>query len=136
MDASSGWQKATTITNELHCVGRDSSDRIFALEANGEYNYKLHSITPTLPISVSITPAASSYNFAGSVISSTVAVSAFGADGARIAATVGLTISGSTMDFSAGVSTVNVTTSTSGDTNQAIRITGAGFSDILAAIAL
>ena len=136
MDASSGWQKATTITSELHCVGRDSSDRIFALEANGEYNYKLHSITPTLPISVSITPAASSYNFAGSVISSTVAVSAFGADGARIAATVGLTISGSTMDFSAGVSTVNVTTSTSGDTNQAIRITGAGFSDILAAIAL
>lgn len=136
MDGTNGWQKATTITSELHCVGRDSADRILALEANGTNNFKLHAITPTLPVSVSITPAAASYNYTGSIINSTIAVSAFGADGARIAATVGLTISGSTMDFSSGVTTVNVTTSTSADVSQAFRVTGAGFSDILAAIAL
>jgi hypothetical protein len=136
MDGTNGWQKATTITTELHCVGRDSADRIFALEANGSGNFKLHAITPTLPVSVSITPAAASYNYTGSIINSTIAVSAFGADGARIAATVGLTISGSTMDFSSGVTTVNINTSTSADVSQAFRITGAGFSDILAAIAL
>mgnify|MGYP003651465905 FL=1 len=136
MDGTSGWQKATTITTELHCIGRDSADRIFALEPSSSSNFKLHAITPTLPVSVSVTPAAASYNYTGSIINSTIAVSAFGADGARIAATVGLTINGSTMDFSSGVTTVNVTTSTSADVSQAFRVTGAGFSDILAAIAL
>ena len=136
MDGTNGWQKATTITTELHCIGRDSADRIFALEPSSSSNFKLHAITPTLPVSVSVTPAAASYNYTGSIINSTIAVSAFGADGARIAATVGLTINGSTMDFSSGVTTVNVTTSTSADVSQAFRVTGAGFSDILAAIAL
>jgi len=132
--AANGWVKTSTIPYTLTGVGRDSTDRIFAVaDEAGSYG-TVHMITPTIPVTVVITPAATTYNYSGSNINSTIAVSAYGIDGTRIATTVNLTVAGSTIEFSGGATTTAVTTSASADTNVNITITGAGLSDILANI--
>ena len=132
--SANGWSKTSTIPYTLAGVGRDTTDRIFAVADEAGAHGTLHLITPTIPVTVVLTPAATSYNYSGSNINSTIAVSAYGIDGTRIATTVNLTVAGTTIQFSGGATTTAVTTSTTADTNVNITITGAGLSDILANI--
>ena len=133
-NATNGWEKTATIPHSLVTVGRDASDRIYGVADEGGTYATLHLITATVPVTVTITPASTTYDYSGSNINSTVAVSAYGIGGTRIATTVNLTISGDTMEFSGSAKTTSVTTSTTQDTNVNIVVTGAGISEILANI--
>ena len=91
-------------------------------------------MTPTLPVTVSITPENTSYSYAGSNINTFVNVSAINASGARIATSVKLVIEGSSMTFSDSTTTKTVTTLTTGDLQVDTIITGAGFTNVTASI--
>lgn len=135
-DATNGWEKTSTLPFQFWAVGRDSTDKIYALAYNSNDYADIHLITPTVPVSIALTPASTTYDYQGTTISTTVGVSAYNSDGARIATTVNLTIDGSTMNFGSGATTATVTTSTSADVSQALEITGAGFSDIIARVSI
>lgn len=133
-NATDGWVKTTTFPYQVWSIGRDSAGKVYATTYNSGGYVDIHLITATTPTSVVITPASSTYDYQGTTIDSTVAVSAFGSDGERLALSVDLEIEGSTMTFGDGTTTATVTTSDSADVNQAIKITGAGFSDIIARV--
>jgi hypothetical protein len=135
-DTSNGWEKTSTLPYQFWSVGRDSTDKIYATAYNSSGYVDLHLITPTVPVSITLTPASSTYDYQGTTINTTVGVSAFNSNGDRIATTVSLTIDGSTMNFGSGATTATVTTSTSSDVSQALEITGAGFSDIIARVSI
>ena len=78
---STGWTLASSIPGTFHQVGRDSLGRIWGMEkAPGGGIADLHLLSVNLPYSVSITPAATSYNYSGSTIATSVAVSAYGVE--------------------------------------------------------
>jgi len=130
---TNGWELTSTIIEKFHMVGRDSTDRIWAVASSGDgYTASYHVLTPTIPTKITIDPASSSYDYQGSNINSTVNISAYNINNERIAVDVALSIDGSTMTFGDGGTTATITTSTTGETSQAIIITGAGLSDIIA----
>lgn len=134
---SAGWGETSSITNVVTAVGRDSLDRIWYCQEDGEVgsNYpELHLLTPTLPVTVTIAPENASYSYAGSNINTFVNVSAINASGARIATSVKLVIEGSSMTFSDGTTTKTVTTLTTGDLQVDTIITGAGYTNVTASI--
>jgi hypothetical protein len=132
-----GWVLTTTYAGKFTSLGRDTTDRIWATEVGAFNSYaSIHIITPSIPVKISITPAATNYNYAGSDINTTVVISAYNASGDRIAVDVALTIDGSTMNFGGGATTTTVTTSTTADVSQAVVITGAGLSDIVASVSI
>jgi hypothetical protein len=133
-DASLGYVRTASLPFQFWGVGRDSNDRIYALGYNSGGYVDIHTISQTVPINIVITAASASYDYQGSVISSTVAISAYNASGDRIATTVNLVIEGSTMTFGDDSVSTSVTTSTSADVSQAIKIIGAGFSNIVASV--
>jgi len=134
---STGWGETATVDSIVTACGRDSLDRIWYCQEDGEVgsNYpELHLLTPTLPVTVSITPENTSYSYAGSNISTYVNVSAINASGARIATSVKLVIEGSSMTFSDSTTTKTVTTLTTGELQVDTIITGAGFTNVTASI--
>lgn len=133
---TNGWVKTGTIPGKFYGVGRDSTDRIWAIQGDQGQYMNTHIITPTTPISITVTPASATYNYTGTTINSTIDVSAYDIQGNRIATNVALTIDGSTMTFGDDTTSATVTTSTSAETSQAIKITGAGLSDIVANVSL
>lgn len=135
-DNTNGWVKTGSIPGTFVAVGRDSTDRIWAYAASNEQWGEIHIINPTTPIKVTITPASATYNHTGTTITSTVDVSAYDINGARVATSVALTIEGTTMTFGDDTKSATVTTSANAETSQAIKITGAGLSDIVANISL
>lgn len=135
-DTTNGWEKTSTLPYQFWAVGRDSGDKIYAASYNSSGYVDIHLITPTVPVSITLTPASSTYDYQGTTINTTVGVSAYNSAGDRIATSVSLTIDGSTMNFGSGATTATVTTSTSADVSQALEITGAGFSDIIARVSI
>ena len=134
---AAGWGETSSITNVVTAVGRDSLDRIWYCQEDGEVgsNYpELHLLTPTLPVTVTIAPENATYSYAGSNINTFVNVSAINASGARIATSVKLVIEGSSMTFSDGTTTKTVTTLTTGDLQVDTIITGAGYTNVTASI--
>jgi hypothetical protein len=99
---------------------------------------RVHLITPSVPATVSVVTAASSYNYAGSTINSTATVNAYDVNGVRLAVSVTLTVSGTSLvlvnSSSVQVTTLTVTTSTSADTTVNIAIIGAGNSNIITSV--
>ena len=133
---ATGWSLASTITDKIVEIGRDSLDRIWYVTA-GKYGSSypsLHLLTPSLPVTVTLTSAASDYTYSGSNINSTLTVNAINASGARIETNVKLVIEGSSMTFNDGTTIKTVTTSSSGDTSVPIIITGAGYTNVTASI--
>lgn len=133
-NATNGWERTATFPDQVWSVGRDSSGKVYATTYNSSDYVDIHLITTATPTSIVITPASPTYDYQGTTIDTTVAVSAYGTDGSRLAVTVDLEIDGNTMTFGDGTTTATVTTSDSADVNQAIKITGAGFSDIIARV--
>jgi hypothetical protein len=134
---STGWQETTSINKQVTSCGRDSDGRIWYVQSSeiqANTAPELHILTPSLPVSITITPELSSYDYAGTPINSYINVSAYSASGARIAADVKLVINGGSMTFSDSTTVKTITTSTSAETQQNIIITGAGFSNITASV--
>jgi len=134
---ATGWGKATTITDHVYGMGRDSLDRMWYVTRSTKWGasyFETHLLTPSLPVTVTVTPASSNYTYAGTTISTNLNVSAFNASGARIATSVKLVIEGASMKFSDNSTVKTVTTTTGGDLAVAVNITGAGFTNVTASV--
>lgn len=135
----SGWTDSATIADTVHAMGRDSLDRIWytTTTTSTTATYAdVHLLSPTLPVSVNITPELSSYAYGGSDIASYIDVSALNASGSRIATNVRLVIEGSSMTFTDGSTVKTVTTLTTGDLQVGTVVKGAGYTNITASIEL
>ena len=134
---SGGWGLTTTIGDFCFGMGRDSLDRIWYATKSTKYTSQhidLHVLSPTLPVTITVTPELAQYNYAGSTINSHLNISALNASGNRIAATVKVAIEGASMKFSDDTVVKEITTSSSGETQQNIKVTGAGFVNITASV--
>lgn len=130
---STGWDLASTINERFSSVGRDSLGRIWALDANVDSKVSdIHLITTDTPVQITVVPENTSYDYTGTTIATYVNVSAYDYTGARMAIGITLEIAGTSMQFSAGASTVNVTTSATAETQVALNIVDGGFSEITA----
>ena len=133
-----GWALTATFPYQFNAVGRDSLGRIWAQD-NGPYNYgRIHLLSGSVPTTVSVVPAQSSYTYAGTTINSTLALNAYDATGARMVANVTLTAGSTALKFVDGssnqVSTITVTTSASVDTTVNIAVIGAGSTSITTSV--
>ena len=135
---SSGWNLTATFPYQFNAVGRDSLGRIWAQD-NGPFNYgRVHLLSGSVPTTVSVVPAQSTYTYAGTTISSTIALNAYDATGARMVANVTLTAGSTALKFVDGssnqVSTITVATSASADTTVNIAVIGAGSTSITTSV--
>ena len=134
---STGWQETVSINKLVTACGRDADGRIWYVQSSDQYSAaqpELHILTPSLPVSITIDPEFSSYDYAGTPINSYIKVSAYSASGVRIAASVKMVINGGSMTFSDSTTVKTITTLTNADLQQNIIITGAGFSNITASV--
>ena len=130
------WTQTVLLPYQMSAVGRDNTGRIWATDVGPLGQGRLHLISPTTPVSITVTPASTNYSYAGSPITSSVAVNAYNNSGARIAVAVKLVISGASMTFANSNLTITVTTSASADTTVPIYITNGGVSNIIASAAI
>lgn len=142
-DNTNGWELTQTITENFCAVGRDRTDRIWAIgqQTSGQY-MDAHVLSLDVPTKVTVTPASSSYNYTGTTINTSVGVSAFNISNERVAKNVKLTIDGTSMQFdsdgngNAGSDSATITTLTNADVTKNVNIVSAGLSDIIANIEL
>ena len=130
------WVQTVNLPYQMSAVGRDNTGRIWATDVGPLGQGRLHLISPTTPVTITVTPASTNYSYAGAPITSSVAVNAYNNSGARIAVAVKLVISGASMTFASSNLTVTVTTSASADTTVPIYITNGGVSNIIASAAI
>lgn len=134
---TTGWNQTTLLPHKVQNIGRDSLDRIWYIRPSSKYGNtkpELHLLTPTLPVTISVTPENAAYTYSGSTITSYIDVSAINASGARIASSVKLVIEGSSMTFSDDSTSKTVTTLTTGELQVATKVISAGFTNISASI--
>jgi hypothetical protein len=135
-DNVNGWDLKSTLPYRYWAVGYDKLGQIWAIgEGNTGYS-DIHLISASLPLTVTISAANESYNYSGSTINSTLSVSAYNLNGVRVETNVTLTIEGSTMTFDDDTASKTITTSASADTSVAIKIIGAGLSNVVASITI
>lgn len=136
---TSGWGLTTTIGQHVLSMGRDSLDRIWYCTPStrhGSENIDIHLLSPTLPVTITVSPELTQYNYAGSTITSYLNISALNASGNRIATTVKVALEGASMTFSDDTVVKEITTSSSGETQANIKVTGAGFVNITASVVI
>lgn len=129
------WNQTANVPYQFYAVGRDNTGRIWGIDPGPGFG-RLHLISSTTPVTVTVTPASTNYQYTGSTITSSVAVNAYDSTGARIATSVKLVINGGSMTFANSNLTTTVTTSASADTTVAIYITNGGVSNIVASAAI
>lgn len=140
-NAALGWSQTASFNYQFNAVGRDSLGRIWAAE-NGPLNGgRLHILSGSVPTTVTVTPAANSYNYSGTTLSTTYNVDAFDITGARIAANVTLTANGSSIRFftnniAVTTSTISVFTSNSATTVVNAAVVNSGTSTISTTVTL
>lgn len=133
---TSGWVLTATLPFQFMGVGRDSTNRIWAVAPGPNTWGEIHLITVNVPVSITVTAPQISYNFTGAVINTNLTVNAYDTTGLRIATAVKLVIDGGSMAFAGANLTTTVTTSTSADTLVPVAITGGGLSNIIASVVL
>lgn len=133
---SAGWTRTASLPYQFSAVGRDNLGRIWGVEP-GPYKWgRVHLISLTVPVTIVVTPDATTYTYAGTPITGNLAVKALDASGNRISTTVKLVIDGGSMLFGGSNYTTTVTTSASADVNAAVTISGGGVSNIIASVSV
>lgn len=133
---TSGWVLTATLPYQFMGVGRDSTNRIWAV-APGQNGWgEIHLITVNVPVSITVTAPQVSYNYTGAVINTNLTVNAYDTTGSRIATSVKLVIDGGSMAFAGANLTTTVSTSASADTLVPVAITGGGLSNVIASVVL
>lgn len=150
------WTVTATEPGAITCVGRDQSNRLWAIDqivnafseltSTNDYNAgiaqteikpKIRLISESLPNRVSIVLNDRNLTYSGSNISTSAAVNAYNTSGSRIETTVYLKLSGVNAVFTANGSTeLSVTTSSSADLTVPITVTGSGYIQIAGSFAL
>lgn len=131
---ANGWTQTAQLPFQFSAVGRDNLGRIWAVDAGPTQWGRVHLITLTVPITIVVTPDATTYTYSGTPINANVAVRALDATGNRISTSVKLVIDGGSMLFGGNNFTTTVTTSASADVNVAVSISGGGVSNIIASV--
>jgi len=133
-----GWQLTANLPYRFESVGRDSFGRIWAVDPGPLFHGRLHILTPSVPATVSVSLAESSYNYSGTDIDSTGTVNAFGVSGERLAVSVKLRVEGPSLKIINNeleeVSELIITTSATEDTVINIKVIDAGSSSIFASL--
>jgi hypothetical protein len=133
-NSSTGWAPTGTYPYEFRCIGLDQTNRIWGMSRE-KGNTVLHFITPTIPVTINVVMASSSFTFTGSNISTSCTVDAYGSDGLRISTAVNLAIDGNTMIFTTNsTKNLTITTSASASTVVNLTITGGGVNNIIASV--
>ena len=134
---ATGFALATELSLKIWALGRDRLDRIWAATAGISSVYAdLHLITPSLPVTVNIVPASTTYNYTGTTLNSNFTLATLDTTGARVSTDVTLVIDGSTITFSDDTKSKIVTTSASGDVTVNIKIVDSGFSQIISSVTI
>lgn len=134
---ATGFALATELSLKVWALGRDRLDRIWAATAGISSTYAdLHLITPSLPVTVNIVPAASTYNYTGTTLNSNFTLATLDTTGARVSTDVTLVIDGSTITFSDDTKSKIITTSAAGDVTVNIKIVDSGFSQIISSVTI
>lgn len=136
-----GWLSTTDIPGIFTSLGRDATDRIWATEAPFDSGYvNIHSLNISIPVRVVLRTVQTNYDYDNAPINSQVFISAYNFLNQRINnLAVSLSITGTSMKFVVGgveLQQTTVTTSSTGDTPQDIRIVNAGISEIIATITI
>lgn len=133
-NSSTGWAPTGTYPYEFRMVGLDQTNRIWGVSRE-RGTAVLHMITPTIPVTINVVMASSSFTFTGSNISTSCTVDAYGSDGLRISTVVNLAIDGNTMIFTSNsTKSLSVTTSASASVTTNLTITGGGVNNIIASV--
>jgi hypothetical protein len=133
-NSSTGWAPTGTYPYEFRAIGLDQTNRIWGVSRE-KAQAVLHFITPTIPVTINVVMASSSFTFTGSNISTSCTVDAYGSDGLRISTSVNLAIDGNTMLFTTNsTKNLTVTTSASASTVVNLTITGGGVNNIIASV--
>lgn len=133
-NSSTGWAPTGTYPYEFRGIGLDQTNRIWGLSREKAVAV-LHMITPTIPVTINVVMASSSFTFTGSNISTSCTVDAYGSDGLRISTSVNLAIDGNTMLFTTNsTKNLTITTSASASTVVNLTITGGGVNNIIASV--
>jgi hypothetical protein len=134
---ATGFALATELPLRVWAIGRDRQDRMWAATAGISSDYAdLHLITPSLPVTVNIVPASTTYNYTGTTLNSNFTLATLDTTGARVSTDVTLVIDGSTITFSDDTKSKIVTTSASGDVTVNIKIVDSGFSQIISSVTI
>ena len=134
---ATGFALATELPLKVWAIGRDRQDRMWAATAGISSDFAdLHLITPSLPVTVNIVPASSTYNYTGTTLNSNFTLATLDTTGARVSTDVTLVIDGSTITFSDDTKSKIVTTSASGDVTVNIKIVDSGFSQIISSVTI
>ena len=129
------WTQTANVPYQFYAVGRDNTGRIWGIDPGPGYG-RMHLISSTTPVSITVTPASTNYQYTGSTITTSVAVNAYNSAGARIVTSVKLVINGGSMTFANSNLTTTITTSASVDTTVSVYITNGGVSNIVASAAI
>jgi hypothetical protein len=133
-NTSTGWAPTGTYPYEFRGVGLDQTNRIWGVSREKAVAV-LHFITPTIPVTINVVMASSSFTFTGSNISTSCTVDAYGSDGLRLSTSVNLAIDGNTMLFTTNsTKNLTITTSASASTVVNLTITGGGVNNIIASV--
>lgn len=133
-NAVDGWVQTSSYPTEFRMIGLDQSNRLYGSSREKGYN-TIHVITPTLPVTISVIMANTSYTYTGNNISTTAVVNAYNSNGERIVANVSLTIDGAGMIFTSSNSkTASITTSNSSNTSVSLTISSGGLNNIIASV--
>ena len=133
-NSSTGWAPTGTYPYEFRGIGLDQTNRIWGISRE-KAQAVLHMITPTIPVTINVVMASSSFTFTGSNISTSCTVDAYGSDGLRISTAVNLAIDGNTMIFTTNsTKNLTITTSASASTVVNLTITGGGVNNIIASV--
>ena len=136
-----GWVTTTEIPGVFTSLGRDATDRIWATEAPADQGYvNIHSLSISIPVRIVLRTLQTNYDYDNTPINSQVFVSAYNFLNQRINnLSVSLSITGTSMKFVVGgveLQQTTITTSSTGDTAQDIRVVSAGISEIIATISI
>lgn len=133
-NTTDGWVSTGSYPTEFRMIGLDQSNRLWGSTREKGY-HTIHVITPTLPITISVVMANTSYVYTGNSISTTANVNAYNSSGDRVAANVSLSIDGNGMIFTSSNSkNTTVTTSNSTNTQVSVTISSGGLNNIIASV--
>ena len=129
---STGWNLTSSLPYTFQAVGRDNYGRIWGQDVGPLGMARLHLISLTTPVSVVVTPGATTFQYTGIPIPSNVQINAYDTSGARMTTSVKLVINGGSMTFTNNNLATVVTTNNSSNTTVPIYVIGAGPSSIIA----
>jgi hypothetical protein len=132
----SGWVQTVFLPYQFHAVGRDNLGRIWAVDAGNQGYGRVHMISQSAPVTITVTPDSDAYEYTGIAINANLIVNAYDSSGNRMITAVKLVIQGSSMTFSGSNATTTVTTADNTDTLVAVTITSGGICNVVASAAI